>query len=76
MRTRCTTYPADLAVVALSGLLLELDPLLQLLGVGEGNAVHALQRLGLVVALPVGRRILGHRHGLHLEARDENFDFF
>lgn len=67
-RTTHTAHLANAAVVALGSLLLEGDPLLELLVVREGDAVHALQRLGLVVTLPVRRRVLGHCHGLHLHA--------
>eukprot|EP01136_Pigoraptor_vietnamica_P037807 Opistho-1_new@106270 len=49
---------ANLAVVSLGRLLLQLLPLGELLGVRERNAVHALQRLGLSVAFPVRSRAL------------------
>mmetsp|Transcript_14766 Transcript_14766/g.40378 ORF Transcript_14766/g.40378 Transcript_14766/m.40378 type:complete len:603 (-) Transcript_14766:35-1843(-) len=49
---------ADGAVVALLGLLDAEEVLLELLGVGEGHAVHALQRVVASLALPVGGRVL------------------
>ena len=52
------THPADFAVVSLGRLLLEVLPLLELLGVGEGHAVDALQGLGVRLTLPVGGRVL------------------
>ena len=44
---------AELTVVPLGRLFLEILPLLQLLGVWEGDAVHPLQGLSLAVSLPV-----------------------
>ena len=52
---------ADLAVVSVPGLLLEDLPLLQHLGVGEGDAVDPLERLHVRAALPVRGRVLGGR---------------
>ena len=45
-------------MVPFGGLLLEVLPLLELLGVGEGDAVDALEGLGVRLALPVGGRVL------------------
>lgn len=50
---------ADLAMIALGRLLLELLPLLELLVVGEADAVDPLQHLGVRLALPIGRRVFG-----------------
>mmetsp|Transcript_2393 Transcript_2393/g.7077 ORF Transcript_2393/g.7077 Transcript_2393/m.7077 type:complete len:787 (+) Transcript_2393:404-2764(+) len=46
------------AVVALLHLLLHLEPVLEVLGVGEGHTVHALQVVVLGVAQPVGGGVL------------------
>ena len=47
---------ADLSMVAFRCLLLKLLPFLELLRVGETDAVHALQRFSVSVTLPVSRR--------------------
>ena len=56
---------ADLVVVPLEGLFLLLQVLLQLAGLGEGDAVHAAQAVAIGVAAPVGAGGLGQLHGLH-----------
>lgn len=45
---------------------LKAGPLLELLGVGEGDAVDALERLRLRLPLPEGRAVLRARKGFHL----------
>mmetsp|Transcript_24387 Transcript_24387/g.77250 ORF Transcript_24387/g.77250 Transcript_24387/m.77250 type:complete len:588 (-) Transcript_24387:95-1858(-) len=55
---------ADRAVVALLGLLLQRLPLAELLLVGEGDAVHALQLVVARLAEPVGGRVFGQLEGL------------
>eukprot|EP00050_Salpingoeca_kvevrii_P006220 m.288086 g.288086 ORF g.288086 m.288086 type:complete len:548 (-) comp11898_c0_seq1:182-1825(-) len=57
---------ANLAVVALCGLLLDDLPLLEELRVGKGDAIDALERLGLGLALPVRRGGLCDLEGLDL----------
>jgi hypothetical protein len=57
---------ADPAVVALLGLLEPVLVLGHLLGVGERDAVDALERVVLGVAHKVGRRGFGDREGLDL----------
>ena len=52
------THPAQFPMVSLCCLLLEVLPLLELFAVGEGDAVDPLESLRLVVALPVGGRVL------------------
>jgi len=56
----------DFAVITLSRLLLKFLPLLELLRVGERDAVDALQCLSVSLTLPVGRGVLGDLQGLHL----------
>ena len=46
-------------------------PLLHLLGVGERDAVDALQTLGLAVALPVRSRILKKLIFTYLQSYEE-----
>ena len=53
-------FPADLAVVALSGFLLLAIPLLQLFRRAEGHAVDAGQHLVAAVIPPVGAGLLGN----------------
>mmetsp|Transcript_36730 Transcript_36730/g.118502 ORF Transcript_36730/g.118502 Transcript_36730/m.118502 type:complete len:471 (-) Transcript_36730:417-1829(-) len=57
---------ADRAVVALLGLLLQRLPLAELLLVGEGDAVHALQLVVARLAEPERGRRLRDGEGLHL----------
>ena len=52
------TYASQFAMVSLRRLLLDLLPLLELLRIGERDAVDALQAFPVGLALPVGRRIL------------------
>lgn len=52
------THFADLAMVSVLGLLLKTLPLLQHLGVGEGNPIDPLQSLHIGAALPVGGGVL------------------
>mmetsp|Transcript_538 Transcript_538/g.1044 ORF Transcript_538/g.1044 Transcript_538/m.1044 type:complete len:502 (+) Transcript_538:1007-2512(+) len=62
---------ADVPVVALGGLLHEVDVLVHLLLGGEGDAVDALQTVVARLAQPVGARVLHHAEGLdHLGGRD------
>uniref|UniRef100_A0A2M3ZN17 Putative secreted peptide n=1 Tax=Anopheles braziliensis TaxID=58242 RepID=A0A2M3ZN17_9DIPT len=53
-------------MIALGGLLLNTFPFLELLRIGEGNAVHALKRFRIRLTLPVRRRVLDHLQCLHL----------
>ena len=53
------THPANLSVVTLGRLFLEVFPLLELFGVWEGNAVNSLEGLCICFAFPVGGRVLG-----------------
>mmetsp|Transcript_5306 Transcript_5306/g.16654 ORF Transcript_5306/g.16654 Transcript_5306/m.16654 type:complete len:469 (-) Transcript_5306:558-1964(-) len=55
----------DPAVVALRRLFLQRLPLLQELGVREGDAVDALQRVAVGLAEEVGGRVLLHGESLH-----------
>ena len=54
--------PANLPVIPLGGLLLELFPLLHLFVVRETDPVDPLERFGVGLALPVCRRVLGDGH--------------
>ena len=56
-------FAAELAVVALFGLLQAHQVLLQVFLAGPGRAVHALKHLVLAVATPVGTR---HLHQLEV----------
>jgi len=56
-------YFADLAMVSVLGLLLEVLPLLQHLGVGEGDPVDPLEGLHVGAALPVCGGVLGRGGG-------------
>ena len=56
----------DLSVVTLGSLLLEVLPLLQLLGIWERDTVDSLQALAVRVALPVRRGVLGQSESLDL----------
>lgn len=58
------SHPSNLPVVSLGSLLLDLLPLLQLLGVGEGNPVDPLQGLSIRLALPVSGGILRYNYYL------------
>ena len=55
----------EIAVVALPLKKLELLPLLQLLRIGERDAVHALQRVVARIAQPVARAVLHNGKALH-----------
>ena len=56
------THFADLAMVSVLGLLLEVFPLLEHLGVGEGDPVDPLEGLHVRATLPVcGRVLVGER---------------
>lgn len=44
----------------------QLKVLIELLLLGEGDTIDALQRVVLLVSLPVGRGVVGHREGLDL----------
>mmetsp|Transcript_15283 Transcript_15283/g.38921 ORF Transcript_15283/g.38921 Transcript_15283/m.38921 type:complete len:278 (-) Transcript_15283:291-1124(-) len=59
-------FLANIPVVTLLGLRLEVLPLCQLLVVREGDAVHALQRLAVGRAEPIRAGVLGHFEGLHV----------
>ncbi len=61
-----STYLANLSVVSLGGLLLEVLPLLELLAVRKRDTIDALQALSVAVALPVRRRVLGQLERLDL----------
>jgi len=56
----------DLAVIPLGRLLLQLLPLLELLGIGERDAVDTLQSLSVGLALPVRGGVLGDLQSLYL----------
>jgi hypothetical protein len=61
-----TLMLTDDTVVTLGGLLLEVNPLLEELLVGEGDTVDALQGIVLGISSPVGGGVLGNMEGLDL----------